>query len=139
MAGYVDVYRTDADGFEGCINIASERLRWMLQYLTMCLETSATLQADATLDVSESAGLLHKYLDLIRYSDETVAEIGRLLVEGAAPSHPFWSNGERFFDPNYGPDEGLDPKTAVEGRQTWTQKAFLDVAALIQKRLERNR
>lgn len=135
MAGYIDVYRTET--FEGCINIASERLRWLLQYLTECQKTSSILKADESFDPWKD--MVHSnYLTLVHYSDVTVAEVARLLLEGADPSHPFWSDGTRFFDPSYGPNKGLDAETEVKACRTWAQKAFREVAALIQKRLEMN-
>ncbi len=134
MAGYVDVYRTET--FEGCINIASDRLQWMLAYLTECAKTSAVLQAQEGFDLCKD--MVHSnYCTLVHYSDATVAEIGRLLIEGADPAHPFWVDGSRFFDPNYGPNQGLDPATEIKANQEWTQQAFRDVAALIERRLER--
>jgi len=138
MAGYVDVYRSD--GFEGCINIASERLRWLLQYLTECQKTSVVLQADTTLDVSEHAGMLHKYLSLIHYSDATVAEIARLLIEGADPAHLCWVDASSFFvDPNPNPNWKVDLRPKCQADREWMQRAFRDVAALIEQRLNRGR
>ena len=132
MAGIIEVYRTE--GWEGCINISSERLRWMLAYLTQCQAASSVLQADASFDPWKDM-LASNYCTLVDYSDATVAEIARLLIEGTEPSHPFWSDGKRFFDPNYGSNKELDPEAEIKLRQIWTQNAFREVAALIQQRL----
>ena len=136
MAGIIRVYETGT--WEGCIDIASERLRWMLQYLTQCQQTSAILQADATFDPWKDMGASN-YCTLVDYSDATVAEIARLLIEGSDPSHTFWSDDEKFIEFFYSPDKRQDSKTQIAAIKGWIQKAFQEVATLIQQRLRRTR
>lgn len=134
MAGYVNVYK--GKGFEGCVDLGSERVRWLVRYLEECQTQSPILSAEAGLDFRKDFGPSH-YLTLAAYSNAVVAEVGRLLIIGAEPGHPFWTEHHQdLIDFFFWKEKDRVPEKDLNNTKAWIQKGFREVAAMIHERLE---
>ena len=96
MAGIIKVYHTS--NWEGKISIGPDRFWRLVDYLKQCVSESSVLHSDPTFDPYRDT-LAMKHLNLTLYSNAIAAEVARLLVEGSAPSHPFWLRWTPKFVP----------------------------------------